>query len=448
MLDKFNERMKALLGDDYSRFSAGMESPPEKAFRVNTKKITVQDFEKLNPFGGERVPYVPGGYYLQYEKAGNHPYHHAGMIYIQDPGAMSAAACITPGPGWHVLDLCAAPGGKTSQLADKIPDGVIVSNEIVPSRCRTLMGNVERLGLENTVVTCCDAKRLSSLFGEEFDLVVADVPCSGEGMLRKSENARNEWSDENVAACARRQKEILSFLPSMIKENGYLLYSTCTFSLEENEKQMDDFLSGHPEFEAVRVNPEVEKYTADGIVFDGCRHPEIKYFRRFYPHIARGEGQFAALLRKRSGTGITVSRPGALSGIPLSERKTVFGFLDSVLTSYNEAAVKKYKDNVVYFDRDFAVPQSAAFGAGVTVGTVQKGVLRPHHQFFSAMGDRFIRRIDVDLEGAEKYLSGNTLSCSCGNGWAAVTLEGCSLGGAKCVDGTAKNHYPKGLRLL
>ena len=443
---EFLTRMKELLGDDYDAFIKSYDEAPVRSFRINTNKISEEDFLKINPFGGEKIPYAENAYYFDYDKIGNHPYHHAGMIYIQDPGAMSAVASVDIQPDWKILDLCAAPGGKSSQAADKLTNGMIVSNEIVPSRCKILTGNMERLGFKNAVTTCADAKRLSSLFGEEFDLVIVDAPCSGEGMFRKDETAISEWSPANVRLCAERQEEILGYIHSTVREGGHLLYSTCTFSLEENEIQVDNFLCEHPEFELVPVRECVKASTADGISFDGCRTENISECRRFYPHISKGEGQFVALLKKNSGGGFSQKRENALEEIPKSEQKIVFDFLDATLTDYDKKCVKKYKDSIVYFEPDFVVPKGVAFSCGVTVGTVQKNYVQPHHQFFMAMGESFRRKINLTPDEAESYLKGNTIPCNCENGWAVVTVDGCALGGAKAVNGTAKNHYPKGLR--
>ncbi len=443
---EFTQRMKRLLGGEYEAFLSSYDETPVRSFRINTNKISEVDFLKINPFGGEKIPFADNAYYFDFDGIGNHPYHHAGMVYIQEPAAMSAVASVEIHPEWKILDLCAAPGGKSTQAAAKLSGGMIVSNEIIPSRCKILTGNMERLGFKNAITTCADAKRLSSLLGEEFDLVIVDAPCSGEGMFRKDETAINEWSTANVKLCAERQAEILSYINSLVKDGGYLLYSTCTFSLEENEMLVDAFLQEHSEFELVPVKEQVRENTADGIKFDGCKTENIAMCRRFYPHISKGEGQFAALLKKTGGNFIKTKRENALEEIPKNEQKIVFDFLDSTLENYNKKCVKKYKENIVYFEPDFIVPKGVAFSCGVTIGTVQKNYIQPHHQFFMAMGRDFKRKINLTADEAETYLKGNTIPCECENGWAAVLVDGVTLGGAKAVNGTAKNHYPKGLR--
>lgn len=443
---EFTSRMKNLLGDDYDKFIASFDESPVRSFRVNTKKISEKDFITINPFGGEKISYAEGAYYFDYDGIGNHPYHHAGMIYIQDPAAMSAVASVDIEPDWKILDLCAAPGGKSTQAASKLENGLLVSNEIIPSRCKILTGNIERMGIRNAITTCSDVKRLSNLFGEEFDLVIVDAPCSGEGMFRKDETAINEWSTANVNLCADRQDEILSYAKDFVCEGGYLLYSTCTYSPEENEMCIDRFLAENKNFELVEVNENVKKATADGVFFDGCKTENISFCRRFYPHVSKGEGQFVALLKKTNANYINIKRENALEKISKAEEKIVFDFLDSTLVSYDKNCVRKYKDSIVYFESDFVVPKGIAFSCGVTVGTVQKNYILPHHQFFMAMGKEFRRQIELTHDEAESYLKGNTIPCQCENGWASVLINGCTLGGVKVVNGTAKNHYPKGLR--
>ncbi|MDD6703037.1 MAG: hypothetical protein PUE34_01665, partial [Clostridiaceae bacterium] len=250
-----------------------------------------------------------------------------------------------------------------------------------------------------------------------------------------------------VIRCAERQHEILDEIKSVLKIGGLLLYSTCTFSLEENEKNVDRFLSENKNFELISVDENLKKFTADGINFDGCRTKNISECRRFYPHLAKGEGQFFALMRKTDGTGIEELPQTALCEIPKNEQKIIFDFLDETLTDYDKKAVKKYKENFVYFSSDFPVPYGA-FSCGVTIGSLQKNYIKPHHQFFSAMGKMFRQKIELDLEQAKKYIHGETVPCEFERGWCAVMTEGCPIGGAKAVGGTAKNHYPKGLRTL
>ncbi len=445
--DAFVLRMKELLKNDYPLYCEALEQNPVKGFRVNTDKISAEEFEKINIFGNQRIPYTENGYYLDCEKAGNHPFHHAGMIYIQEPAAMAPAECIPVDPDWTVLDMCAAPGGKSTQLKNKLTGkGILISNEIISSRCRILTGNIERLGLLNTVTTCMDTKRLSDIFPRKFDLIMCDAPCSGEGMFRKDPAAIDEWSEENVRMCAERQKEILENAVLMLKGGGCIIYATCTFSLEENEMVIDSFLKQHPEFELIEVNDKVKAHTADGIAFDGCKCKNIHFARRFYPHISKGEGQFMAVLKN---TDINyVSRENNSFQKEKAEN-AVYEFLDSTLTEYDKSCVRMYNGNPVYISPEINISKGNAFSCGVTIGEIRKNYIQPHHQFFMAMGNKFRRKIELSSDSQEikQYLHGEEIKADCDNGWAVITVNGCSTGGVKVVNGIAKNHYPKGLRI-
>ena len=443
---EFTERMKILLDDEYENYIKSFSDEPVRAFRVNTDKISVEDFEKINIFGNKKIPYVQNGYYLDYDKIGNHPYHHAGMIYVQEPAAMAPAECIDIEPDWKILDMCAAPGGKSTQLKNKLgKDGILVSNEIISSRCRILTGNIERLGLRNTVTTCADTKKLAKLFPETFDLVMVDAPCSGEGMFRKDENAIDEWSLQNVLKCAERQAEILDNAAITLKNGGYIIYATCTFSLEENEMTIDDFLDRHPKFELIPVKECVNNNSSDGIFFDGCKCENINFARRFYPHKNKGEGQFAAVLHnKNEHIELNIKTKKDTS----KTDSAIFDFLDDVLTEYDKGHVTTYNGNPVYFTPDFKIEKGAAFSCGITIGEIRKNHIQPHHQFFMALGHQFKRKIELSADSTvlKQYLHGDEIPVDCENGWAVITVDGCTVGGVKAVNGRAKNHYPKGLR--
>lgn len=445
----FENRMKNLLGDEFEDYKNSLEEEPVKSFRVNTDKISLEDFNKINIFNTEKIAYSPTGFYFNFDKIGNHPYHHAGMIYVQEPGAMAPAECLTLEPDWVVLDMCSAPGGKSTQIRNKLgEDGILVSNEIIPSRCKILTSNIERLGLKNTVTTCMDSGKIARLYPKTFDFIMVDAPCSGEGMFRKEQIAIDEWSKENVEKCATRQMEILENATKCLKNGGYIIYATCTFSLEENEMLIDEFLNNHPEFELLRVNEEVEKNTSDGIFFDGCKSKNINFTRRAYPHKNKAEGQFMALLHNTDPeTQTKFSKNTKSNNVKID--KTVFEFLDSTLATYDKDSVKMNNDTPIYFNGDFDTTKATVYMKGVTIGEIKKNYIQPHHQFFMALGENFKRKIELTADSGEvmKYLHGEEFDASCENGWAVVTVNGCSLGGVKVVNGRAKNHYPKGLRL-
>ncbi len=444
--EKYKERMKRLLGEEYEAYEKSLGEAPVRALRVNTDKISVEDFEKICDFPHEKIPYCDNGFYFICDKIGNHPFHHAGMIYVQEPGAMAPAECVEVQPDWAILDMCAAPGGKSTQLKNKLGEkGVLVSNEIIPSRCKILTGNIERLGLRNVITTCADTGRLTRFFHKAFDLIMVDAPCSGEGMFRKEEAAVSEWSEENVRLCAERQSGILDNAVCLLKDGGYIIYATCTFSQEENEMVIDSFLKKYPEFELCESTERVKKNTCDGISFDGCETENIRFCRRFYPHKNKGEGQFMAVLKSTAEP--TAEKSDTKKG-KAKDNPAVTEFLDSVLTVYDKNNVIINGDRVNYFTSDFTVPD-AYFSCGVTVGEIKKNYIQPHHQFFMAMGKDFRRKIELEADSPElkKYLHGEEIAADTENGWAVVNVNGCAVGGIKVVSGRGKNHYPKGLRL-
>lgn len=442
---EFQERMRKLLGDEYQKFIESYDEKPVRAFRVNTDKISLEDFEKINPFSTERIPYVENGFYFDYGGIGNHPYHHAGMIYIQEPAAMVPVESIDIQPDWRILDLCAAPGGKSSQIKNKLgEDGVLVSNEIVPSRCKILTGNIERMGFRNVVTTCMHPQKLQKVFPKTFDMIMVDAPCSGEGMFRKEEVAIDEWTPENVKKCAERQEEILDCAVKMLKDGGYIVYSTCTFSLEENEMTVDIFLQHHPDFELIPTTQRVTENTVDGINFEGCNCKNLDFTRRCYPHKTKGEGQFVAVLHNTLED--YTSNVSSINKEKID--KAVTDFLDDTLSTYDKNNVIMYNGNPVYFTPDFPVAKGTAFSCGITIGEIRKNYIQPHHQFFMAMGTDFKRKIELSAGSDEikKYLHGEEFETDCKNGWAVVMVDGCTVGGVKVSNGRAKNHYPKGLR--
>ncbi len=452
--EQFLARMREMPDLDFEAFVAALEAPAVRALRVNPIKTTPEKLIPLLPFSVSPLPFGAGAYYAPEDKVGALPCHHAGMIYMQDPGAISTVCAAAPARGLRVIDLCAAPGGKSTQLAAAIgEDGVLISNEYVTSRCRILQGNVERTGAANTVVTNLDTRVLADFYGSYFDLVVADVPCSGEGMFRKYDVATAEWSPENVTACAERQWQILQNAVLLTAPGGRLLYSTCTFSLEENERNIDRLLTAFPDFSLLPVTPEIANITANGVNFPGCAH-DMTLCRRFYPHLCPGEGQFVALLQRSADA--YASHGTRQDGLAAPDKKTTAAaqaFLQDVLTDPpTDKRITLLRDSL-WLTPAFPIPSGGIFAPGVCIGTLQKGRIEPHHQLVCAYGQRYRRRIELTAEDPRvaAYLRGEELSLSaaesaCGNGYAAVLYEGAPLGGGKIVGNRLKNHYPKGLR--
>ena len=441
LCEKFLERMKNILGvEAFQCYLEAFQKSPDRALRFN--RIKCGEKKKLGLDGAllKRLDFWDGAWTFSHDKIGTHPYHHAGAVYVQEPSAMVPLSSIDIPVTARVLDMCASPGGKTSQAAEYATDGFIVSKEIIPSRAKTLSGNIERLGFKNVTVTNTDTNTLAKLFPECFDLVIADAPCSGEGMFRKDEGAIAEWSEENVLMCARRQREILENAAECTAGGGYLIYSTCTFSLEENEENVGFFLASHPEFTLVTPSERSALASVSGIGYTECR--------RLYPHTGDGEGQFFAVFKKNDGKRGEFSDKSGLAKLPEKDLLIIKKFMSEYLESIPRGEIMLFKDNAVLIPEDLPVPAKVTYSCGVTLGRVEKGVFRPHHQLFSALGCLFKNRIELshDSDEIRKYLHGDTFETDARDSWAVVTVDSVPLGGVKVTGGVAKNHYPKGLR--
>ena len=314
--EAFQKKMKAILGEEYDDFLAGFEKPRHYGLRVNTAKITVEEFKELVPFHLTQIPWVKNGFYYEEEDAPTrHPYYYAGLYYIQEPSAMTTASRLPVGPGERVLDLCAAPGGKTTLYASLAgPDGLVVANEIDRRRAQVLADNVRKWGTGNVAVTTCEPRQLGD-FEAWFDMVAVDAPCSGEGMFRKDAQARAEWSEGNVKLCAARQDGILREAWRALKPGGRLIYSTCTFNRDEDEGALERMLAWAGDEVA-----EAEDMAVDGAWGIVCGRVGAFRTYRFYPCRARGEGFFAAVACKAYDAGGRCRTPKA--------RRTVFAQVD------------------------------------------------------------------------------------------------------------------------
>ena len=449
---RFTKRMKALLKDEYAEFEAALtEGKAKKGVRANTLKCESRELVESSVLPISPLDYVENGFILADEARGigNTPEHAAGQIYVQDPGAMASAEALDIEPGMLVADLCAAPGGKSTQIAAKLMnEGVILSNEYVPKRAKILVSNFERMGIRNGIVTSLDTKELTKLYENVFDVVVVDAPCSGEGMFRKDVPAIEEWSEENVEACRSRQREILENAARILKSGGKLLYSTCTYSLEENEMTVDSFLCDHKEFELCEVKESLKAFTADGIVYDGAKRDDLWKCRRFYPHKADGEGQFIALMQKNGGGRGEILYKDSTKMPTKDEAKLVDDFFRTSLSEKPVGRIAKYGENLVLISHGMPIPPKSVFSAGVLIGEVRGKNLFPSHQFFSAYGPLFKLKITLNRGDAERYIAGEEIdSPISGSGYCAVFFGSASLGGGKISNGKIKNHYPKGLRV-
>lgn len=437
----FEARMKRLLGDEYEDFLASYDRPRNVGLRLNPLKT--EHLPDL-PFTGAPVPWAKNGFYYDpAQRPGLHPWHEAGLYYLQEPSAMAPAGLLSPQPGERVLDLCAAPGGKTTQLAALMQnEGLLVCNEINPKRAQILSRNVERMGISCAVVLNEHPAKLAERFEGYFDKILVDAPCSGEGMFRKEEAAVTDWSEETVSMCANRQREILHSAAQMLKPGGRLVYSTCTFSPEENEGSIAALLAAHPEFEVEAVDCPYFSPGRPEWIEGGT--PALSHTFRLWPHRLAGEGHFAAVLRKKDGTSAEQPPEPAVK-LP-EEWKT---FAASCRIELPQGTPVLFGETLYLAPAE--TPRLRGLKVlrpGLELGQVRKGRFEPAHALALWL-KTCPQLLDLDVQSNDlaKYLRGETVACTA-EGWTLVCAGGLSVGWGKASNGILKNHYPKGLRKL
>lgn len=448
----FEARMRALLGSEYEDFLASFDRPLCTGLRRNPLKTGFTG--DLSRFSLSPVPWCPTGFYYDaVSRPGLSPYHAAGLYYLQEPSAMAPAELLDPQPGERVLDLCAAPGGKSTQLAGKLRGkGLLVCNEINAKRAKILSGNIERLGISNALVLNEHPKRLEERFAGYFDKILVDAPCSGEGMFRKDRDARGEWSEGNVKLCAARQDELLREAWRALKPGGVLIYSTCTFNRDEDEGVLERML-GWAEDEAAQAG-EVAVDASWGIV---CGRVGAFRTFRFYPHRARGEGFFAAVVRKAFDAGGRCRTPKA--------RRTVFASVDRAAAAELRRWVNSPERMCFVTVADtcygYYVAQAEAVKAlaealpviysGVAMGQLFKGRLRPDPAlaFFCGLNRDAVPAAELDEEQTLRFLRRQEIGAGpFAEGINLVCARGRALGFAKRIGNRVNNMYPNSLRII
>jgi len=482
--EKFLERMQNMLGEEYPAFLESLSGKRYRALRLNPLKTRIQEGKEKLPFTLSPVPWTKNGfYYEEEEQPGKHPYHEAGLYYIQEPSAMAPVPCLmeerasvaaiperqeehvsaaaiperqeepaTPG---RVLDLCAAPGGKSTQIAEYMRGrGMLITNEIHPQRAKILSENIERMGISNAIVLNETPESLSKRFIAFFDRILVDAPCSGEGMFRKNDNAGEEWSEENVALCAERQDGILDCAATMLKPGGRLVYSTCTFAPAEDEGSVSRFLETHPDF---------------------CLEKE----ERLMPHKIKGEGHFLAVLHCEGGLLSSAATAGTEKSLTLKDCREFLDFAKEALTIPAEELTAG-KILLRFGEQLYLAPAETpslrglkVLRPGLHLGTVKKNRFEPSHALALFLKkEQVVHAVNLACDGTavRKYLEGQTLTIGEGcdvemadimtrgsmaaeqadvsllKGWCLVCVDGYSLGWGKAAGAVLKNHYPKGLR--
>lgn len=424
---QFLDEMKEILGDEFEDFLKSYDEPKTTGLRLNTMKINKEKLLDLNLFQLSSIPWAEEGYYYdeKINRPGKNPLHESGAYYLQEPSAMSVVPKLEIKEGDKVLDLCAAPGGKSTYVLSKLNNtGLLVSNEINPTRIKALGENLERFGAKNCIITNTDSSNLKKVFKGYFDKIVIDAPCSGQGMFRKDQVAIDDWSFSKVLECQSIQKEIIRDGFEMLKKDGVLVYSTCTFAKEENEEVINDFIDDYEDAELVMME-------------------------RLWPHKVKGEGHFVAKIKKRSEEDCNTKK---LKVKPLGkELKDYKDFEKKFLNKDIRGDFYIKGENLYLLPEDCPdTKKLKVLRSGLHLGTLKKNRFEPSHAFshYLTIEDvKNIENLNIDDERAKEYLKGNTIKTDKSRGWVLVSIEGIPLGWGKESNGILKNHYPKGLRI-
>ncbi|MCI5822506.1 MAG: RsmF rRNA methyltransferase first C-terminal domain-containing protein [Lachnospiraceae bacterium] len=461
---EFGERMKKMLPqEEYEAFIQSYDKERYQSLRFNPLKGERENFLQKTPFHLQPVPWEENGFYYEKEDfPGKHPYHEAGVYYIQEPSAMAPAAYLEAEPGERVLDLCGAPGGKSTQIAASMQGrGLLVSNEIHPARAKILSENMERMGIKNALVVNETPQNLRKFFGCFFHRIMVDAPCSGEGLFRKQEDAYQEWSLDNVKMCGERQDEILEEAYQMLLPGGRMVYSTCTFAPDENEGSISRLIYNHPDMSLV----EVKKYPGMGdgnaswfddfATHDKGENPVegIERTIRLWPHKLHGEGHFVAVLEKQSSEDETARELKPEKTVSFKELKELQAFAKETLTDTKTLEKERF---LLFGEQVYLAPEELprlkglkVLRPGLHLGTLKKNRFEPSHAWALALRPEQVKNCwDLSWNSQEigDYLKGQTINAAGEKGWYLICVDGYSVGWGKLVGTTMKNHYPKGLR--
>lgn len=439
--EMFENRMKILLGKEWESFLQAMEQPPFRGLRWNPLKCSFDTLHRTLDFPLCPTPFSPLSYEIpaHMERIGLHPLHHAGAFYVQEPSASSAVTVLDPKPGDRVLDVCAAPGGKSTQIGACLQGkGLLWSNEVVKSRANILLSNVERMGIRNSVISSCHPDILGQKLAGFFDKVLVDAPCSGEGMFHRDPKAIADWSVEHVQACSVRQFEILHSVSHTVREGGILVYSTCTFSTEENEQVVEHFLREHSEFEL-----------EDCEVSFGRPSATLPKTRRIFP-MDGGDGHFVARMKR------VKPNPNFPSHYPYdacegNQQKAILELLSHIFKIIPNGSIVKKKD--CFYILPSGLPGLDGLGiirAGILAAEEKTNRLEPTHQLFASAAFENCKQVlnlPLDSKEIRRFLLGEELELQNDvQGFLTVAVEGIPLGFGKASKKRLKNRYPKGLR--
>lgn len=449
---EFKEKMEKLLGEEYDKFISTYDDNHLKGIRINTLKILVQDYLNISPFELKPIPWIKEGFYYidkdEQDRPGKHPHYHCGLYYIQEPSAMIPVQALDIQPGERILDISAAPGGKSTQIGAKLKgEGVLVANDISPKRTKALVKNIEIFGIKNSIVTNEQPMKLAAKFQGYFDKILVDAPCSGEGMFRRDTKATKSWSEFSVEQCCNMQRDILQWIPQLLKPGGTLVYSTCTFSPEENEGTIDWFLKEFPQFQMESIK-ELEGLDEGKPEWIGASS-EISKARRAWPHKINGEGHFVAMLRKNNHPIETALQPFKINDKDLDD---FYKFADENLKVEFKNRLHRIGNRLYSILDD--VPDLTGINVvnlGLYLGELLKNRFEPSQALAMALKkEDVVNYIDISSESIDaiKYLKGETLLLNEEKGWKLVCIDGFPAGWGKQIEGSLKNYYRSEWRML
>ncbi len=449
----FENNMTQLLGDEFEVYKACLDKPMFHGIRINTKKISVEDFLKINPFDLKPVPWCSNGFYFdeKKDKPSKHPYYYAGLYYIQEPSAMTPANVLPVEEGDRVLDICAAPGGKSTELAAKLKGtGLLVSNDISASRAKALLKNLEVFGVENALIISEAPYKLAERFYEYFDKILIDAPCSGEGMFRKSISMVNAWDDTKNETFSQLQRQILDDVVKMLKPGGKLLYSTCTFSPIENEQSIEYLLSLDDRL-SIDEFPMYEGFDTGHVEWSDTKNTDLVKSARIWPHRVEGEGHYVCLVKKE-GVSTNQSNFGDYPIKKAKLPKEAEEFLDSLNKKFDMGRMEISTDKLYFIPDTFpSVRGLRILRCGLYLGEIKKNRFEPSQSLAMNLSMEDFSKV-VNLKASDerviKYLKGETIEAEGENGWALVCVDSYPLGWGKMNNGILKNKYLPGWRLM
>ncbi len=457
--EKFEEKMKTLLGEEYDSYLQCYEEPRHYGLRVNTNKISVEDFLKIAPWPLTPVPWIPNGFYYDGDaiQPSKHPYYFAGLYYLQEPSAMTPASRLPVEPGERILDVCAAPGGKATELGAKLKgEGVLIANDISNSRARGLLKNLELFGIGNMMVISEEPGKLVEYFPEYFDKILIDAPCSGEGMFRKDKKMVKAWEEHGPEFFSKLQRSIITQAAAMLKPGGMILYSTCTFDPLENEQTVEYLLETCPEFEICEMEG-YEGFCEGRPEYVKDKSEEYRKTVRIFPHKMQGEGHYLALVKKGQAEvnkeEKSVKQKGGMKKIP-EELET---FLKELTWEIDRSRLDIREERVYYMPEGLPMLKGVRFlRSGLLLGEVKKNRFEPSQALAMCLKkEEYPRILDMPVsdERVIKYLKGETLDVEDitsrkDKGWYLVCVDGYPLGFGKLANQTLKNKYLPGWRWM